>query len=113
MMKKIITLLTLSLLLFSCSSGPEKAAKNFTENLAKGKVDEAKKYATESTGKMIDFASGFGGLPINPNFKFEMIKDSIVENRAWVTFINQEGIKETIEVVKIDGDWLVHLESKK
>jgi len=112
-MKKIITVLALSTFLFSCSSGPESAAKNFTENLAKGKVDEAKKYATESTGKMIDFASGFGGLPVDPNFTFEMIKDSIVDNKAWVTFTNQKGKKETVEVVKIDGDWLVHMESKK
>ncbi len=63
-MKKIFLTLTASILLFSCSSEPEKAVQNFTENLAKGKVDEAKKYATESTGKMLDFASGFGGVKI-------------------------------------------------
>lgn len=112
-MKKTIFLLTLATFFLSCSSGPDIAAKNFTENLAKGKVDEAKKYATESTGKMIDFASGFGSLPVNPNFKFEVIKDSIVKNKAWVTFVDQEGVEETIEVVKIDGDWLVHMEVKK
>lgn len=112
-MKRIITLIAAAFLLVSCSSGPEKTVKNFTENLAKGKVDEAKKYATESTGKMIDFSSGFGGLPIDPNFEFKMIKDSIVDNKAWVTYTNQKGKEETIEVVKIDGDWLVHMESKK
>ena len=112
-MKKTITVLALSALVFSCSSGPEKAAKNFTENLAKGKVETAKDYATESTGKMLDFASGFGGLPVDPNFKFEMVKDSIVDNKAWVTYTNQEGKEETIEIVKIDGNWLVHMESKK
>lgn len=112
-MKKSITILTLSALLFSCSSGPENTAKNFTENLAKGKVDEAKKYATESTGKMIDFASGFGGIPVDPNYKFQMIKDSVAENKAWVTYLNEKGSEQTIEVVKIDGKWLVHMASKK
>lgn len=112
-MKKIISILAISLLLFSCSSGPSDAAKNFTENLAKGKVDEAKKYATESTGKMIDYANRFGGLPIDPNFRFEMLNDSIVKNKAWVTYTNQEGRIETVEVVKIDGNWLVHMDSKK
>jgi hypothetical protein len=112
-MRKIITVFALSTLLFSCSSGPESAAKNFTENLAKGKVEEAKKYATESTGKLIDFASSFGSLQVDPNFKFEMIKDSIVENKAWVTFKDQNGKEDTIELVKIDGKWLVHVESKK
>lgn len=112
-MKKTISILAISALLFSCSSGPSDAAKNFTENLAKGKVDEAKKYATESTGKMIDFLSGFGRIPVDPDFEFEMVKDSIVENKAWVTFTGQKGKEERIEVVKIDGDWLVHVESKK
>lgn len=112
-MKKTISILAITILLFSCSSGPSDVVKNFTENLAKGKVEEAKKYATESTGKMIDFVSSFGGLPVDPNFKFEMVKDSVVENKGWITFNNQKGKKETIEVVKIDGNWLVHMESKK
>lgn len=113
-MNKVITILGISALFISCSSGPEKAAKNFTENLAKGKVEEAKKYTTESTAKMLDFASSFGGLPIEPDYKFNLIKDSIVGNRAWVTFANQkDGKKDRIELVKIDGDWLVHMESKK
>ena len=112
-MKKIISILAVSTLLFSCSSEPSNVVEKFTENLAKGKVDEAKKYATEPTGKMLDFASGFGALPIEPNFEFKMIKDSISENKAWVTFTNQKGKEETIELVNIDGDWLVHMESKK
>ena len=112
-MKKIISILSISALLFSCSSGPSDAAKNFTENFAKGKVDEAKKYATESTGKMLDFASQLGKIKVKPNFKFEVLKDSIVENKAWVTLADSKGNKETIELVKIDGDWLVHVESKK
>lgn len=62
---------------------------------------------------MIDFASGFGGLPIDPDFKFEMVKDSIVDNRAWVMYTDQNGKEKTIEVVKIDGNWLVHMDQKK
>lgn len=112
-MRKILTVLALSALLFSCSSGPEKAARSFAENLAKGKIEEAKKYATEPTGSLIDLASTFGGLPINPNFKFEEVKSSIDKNKATVTFKNEDGETETFELVKIDGKWLVHMESKK
>ncbi|MDG4949453.1 DUF4878 domain-containing protein [Weeksellaceae bacterium KMM 9724] len=115
-MNKIIFIFAISFLLISCSTGPEKAAKNFSENLAKGKVDEAKKYATESTGKLLDFTSGFGGLKVDPDFKFKFIKDSIVDNRAWVTFKDEskESAKEQdIELVKVDGEWLIHVESKK
>lgn len=112
-MKKLFIIGAMGLLLTSCSSGPDASAKNFTENLAKGKVDEAKKYATESTGKLIDLASGFGGIPVDPNFKFKADKDSIVDNSAWVTYTNPKGKKEKIRLVKIDGKWLVHIESKK
>lgn len=111
-MKRIRIVMVLGLLA-SCASGPEKAVEKFAENLAKGKVEEAKKYATESTGKLIDMASGFGGIDVEPNYQFSMIKDSIVGNKAWVTYINQKGKEETMQVVKIDGDWLVHVESKK
>lgn len=112
-MKKNVMAIGIALLMMSCASGPEKAAEKFTESLAKGKVDEAKKYATETTGRVLDLASSFGGLPINPNFEFKMKKDSVVDNKAWITFTNQKGKEDTIELVKIDGKWLVHMESKK
>ncbi len=112
-MKKFFILIVTVLIFTACSSGPEKTAQKFTENLAKGKVDEAKKYATESTGKFLDLANSFGGIPIEPNFKFKMEKDSIVDNKAWITYINQKGEEDVIELVKIDGKWLVHMDSKK
>ena len=118
-MRKFILTLTVvaAFLISACSakpSGPHKATKNFTENMAHGKTEEAKKYATESTGQLLDFMVGMGGKSeINPDYEFQFVKDSIVENKAWVTFIDAEGDEETVEVVKIDGDWLVHMEAKK
>jgi len=114
-MKKAFFILLTVVLMCSCSSGPKSAAQNFSENLAKGKVDEAKKYATESTGKMLDFASGMGGgSKINPDFKFIFVKDSVADNRAWVTFKGAEEEREqTLELVKIDGDWKVNIDMKK
>lgn len=112
MKKALLSLLTIATIL-SCSDSPKDVAKNFSESLAKGKIEEAKKYSTESTGKMIDFASSFGTLPVNPNFKFQAQKDSIVDNTAWVYYTNEKGKKEHLKLVKIDGKWLVHIESKK
>ncbi len=111
-MKKSLTILCLAAIFFSCSSGPEEAVKNFTENLTKGKVEEAKKYATESTGAMLDMASSMGIVPVDPDFKFEMLNDSIVGNKAWITIANPNGRSEVMEVVKIDGDWLVNMKAK-
>jgi hypothetical protein len=114
-MRKMIIIGTIAaLLLSSCSSGPEATAKKFTENLAMGKVNEAKKYTTESTGKFLDLASGFGGLPVNPNFKFVPVKDSVVDNTAWITYKNETGkVQEKLMLVKIEGEWLVHMEKEK
>ncbi len=109
--------MAISALMLSCSSSskPEKVARHFTESLAVGKIDEAKKYATEPTKRMLDLMSSLGGssLPIEPDFEFEAIKDSIVGKKAWITFKNQEGEIEILELVKIDGEWLVHMEVKK
>jgi len=111
-MKKLLTILSSAAILFSCSSGPEESVKNFTENLSKGKVEEAKKYATESTGAMLDMASSMGIVPVDPDFKFEMLNDSKVGNKAWITIANPNGKSEVMEVVKIDGDWLVNMKAK-
>jgi hypothetical protein len=81
--------------------------------LSKGKVDEAKKYATESTGKMLDFMSTMSSVPVDPDFKFKPQRDSIVDNRAWVYFINKRGEEQSVQLVKIDGDWKVNMESNK
>lgn len=113
-MKKIITLSVLVTLLLSCSSNtPKNTAKHFSENIAKGKIEEAKKYCTEATGKLLDFASSLATVPVYPNYKFEFIKDSIVDNKAWITYKNEKDKESTLELVKIDDKWLVHHETKK
>lgn len=113
-MKKYLFIVLVAVLgLTACSSGPTDVAKNFSENLAQGKVDEAKKYATESTGKLLDMASGFGGIKVKPNFKFDAIKDSIVGDKAWVFFKDENGEQQTVELVKVDGKWLVDVGGKK
>lgn len=117
-MKKIITLIMFTFIVSCSSSAPGDAAKSFFENMAHGKIDEAKKYATEPTGKMLDFAAQLGGTPIEPDFKVEIIKDSIVGKKAWVTLKTYKGDEknekqETVELVEIDGKWLVHMDSKK
>jgi len=118
-MKKIISILILTILVSCSSSSPGDAAKSFFENMAHGKIEEAKKYATEPTGKMLDFAMSLGGnTPIEPDFEVEIIKDSIVGKKAWVTLIASAGEQkdekeQTVEMVEIDGKWLVHMDSKK
>ncbi|MCD7930664.1 MAG: DUF4878 domain-containing protein [Tannerellaceae bacterium] len=115
-MKKCLLACFLFAFLVACSSGPESAAQKFTENMAKGKYTEAKKYATESTGQLLDMVSGFGGGEVNPNFKFQLVDKAVDGNMAEVTYRDKnqpEGAEQTLQLVKIDGDWLVNMDMQK
>ncbi len=115
-MKKILFFALASILAFtscSSSSSPTDVAKNFSENLAKADVNGAKKYATESTGKLLDLANSFGAVKVQPNFKFDVIKDSIVGEKAWVFFKDENGAKQSVELIKEKGKWLVDAGGKK
>lgn len=114
-MKKLVLLFAISVMLLACSSsGPENAAKNFTENLAKGKIEEAKKYCTESTGQLLDFGNSLaGGVDIYPDYKFKLVKTEKEDSKATVTYIDPEGGEETLELVKIDGHWKVNIQNQK
>ena len=117
MKKRILTLFMVTIL-FSCSTNDTShitIAENFTENYAKGKISEAKKYATESTGKLIDLAISRKGHNASPNFEFVFLRDSISKNNAWVKFtgINDSIHSEELHLIKVDGQWLVNLNPKQ
>ncbi|MCW8796555.1 MAG: DUF4878 domain-containing protein [Chlorobium sp.] len=108
----------LALLLFfvltSCGNSPQSVAKNFTENLAKGKISEAKKYATEPTGEMLDFASKIGAMPVNTDFTFIYVDKTVEGDQATVRYKESpDGHEETIKLVRIDGEWKVHMQPGK
>lgn len=112
-MKRILLPFVLSLLFFSCTPGPGEVAKNFSENFTHGKIEEAKKYATKETGDFLDAAKEFNLITVDTDYKFKKVKDSIVGNRAWVTFIDLDGEEDVFELVKHDGKWLVQMELQK
>lgn len=110
-----ICIVGLLFVLVGCNSNaPKNVAEKFLLNLSVGKIDEAKKYATEPTGKMLDLMVGLGGAKdLNPNFKFTFVRDSIVENQAWVFYKDEKDKTDHIELVKLDGKWKVNVGSKK
>jgi len=111
-MKKIILVLFLGVL-FSCSSEPEKSVKKFLESSSKGDINEAKKIATKSTGKALDLLGRLGQDSFGEDFKFKILKDSIVGDKAWVMYAGTKHgkkYKETLELVLVEGKWLVSIE---
>lgn len=116
-MKKfvILTLLALlSTLLSSCTDSPSKVAMKFSQAVATGQVEEAKKYCTESTAKMLDMSAALGGMTENPNYKMNILRDSIVDNLAYVFFTENDSDREQVmKLNKIDGEWKVSMSGKK
>ena len=116
-MKKfvILTLLVLlSTLLSSCTDSPSEVAKKFSQAVATGQVEEAKKYCTESTAKMLDMSAALGGMTENPNYKMNILRDSIVDNLAYVFFTeNDSDMEQVMKLNKIDGEWKVSMSGKK
>ena len=104
-----IAISTAILLLTGCSSGPSDTAKEFLTHLSKGEVTKAKEYTTESTGQLLDLASNFGGIPSNPDFKFELVEEKVDGNKATIRYKeDSKGKVQSIHLVKIDGEWKVH-----
>lgn len=102
------------LVLLSCGDSPQSVAKNFTENLAKGKISEAKKYATEPTGEMLEFASKIGAMPVDPDFTFVFVEKTVEGDKATVVYRKSvDGPDERISLVRIDGKWKVHMQPTK
>lgn len=106
----LVATLLMAILLAGCGQSPKSTAKSFTENLARGKVTEAKKYATEQTGQMLDFATSMGAIPLEPNFQFIFVEESVDGNRAKVKFKEtKNGEVNAIDLVKVDGKWKVNM----
>lgn len=108
MMKKLWPLF-LFVLLISCQKNiePKDVAKKFVENIAAGNHEEAKKYATASTQLSIDIALSYGAENTDPDFKFNFVKDSIVQDKAWVFFEDQNHTENNIILRKVKDRWLV------
>lgn len=103
-----VLFLALALLGFAgCSPAPSATAEKFTVALAKGDVATAKKYCTQSTAQMLDFAVSMGAVQAQPDFKFVVTEQKIDGNRATVRFKDDKGKEEKIDLVKIDGRWQV------
>ncbi|SHF99724.1 DUF4878 domain-containing protein [Dysgonomonas macrotermitis] len=113
-MKKLLFILLLPFVFVACTgNGPEGAAKGFSESMAKGDMTEAKKYVTPQTGALLDMIGSMGGsekMPTYPDYKFEMVKDSIEgDSIAWVTYKTPTGDEDVLNLVKQDGEWKVSM----
>ncbi len=100
--------------LFGQSNNRQDVAIAFAENLAKGKITEAKKYATETSAVLLDLSIKLGAkLEIAPDASFSIMKDSIMGKKALVQVKDNNKAKakgEWYDMVTVDDNWLVDLD---
>lgn len=100
--------------IFSTTPEHQEVAIAFADNFAKGKLKEAKKYATEASAMLIELTGSLGGLDINPDANFRMVKDSISGKKGFVKLKDvskEKSIEEWYDVVMVDGEWKVNLDA--
>src|SRR5690606_17615403 len=122
-MKKVIAVLALaSMSLFvACSgNGPEGTAEKFVLHSTKGEFEEAKKYGTESTGRLLSMAEALGGEKIaemkekNKDAKVEIISSEVKDTTAVVKYKvtgmeGNDGTERSLNLVKRDNAWKVNM----
>ena len=105
-----------ALFLFGCAAdeSPEKAADKFLTAFNERQFDEARKYSTPETGKLIDLMENLTKMAQTEEKpdggKIVIVDHSINGDQATVSFT--EGDSEEVQELnmkKVDGTWLVHV----
>lgn len=113
----LLLLFSFSILTVSCKKepSPEQVAQKFLNAFNERKYDEARKYATPETGKLIDVMEKLTEnlesqeQPTTPP-AIEVLSHTVDGDKATVTFRESEtGEEQELSMKLVEGKWLVHL----
>jgi hypothetical protein len=98
------------------TNNPEYITEKFLYHINHLEFDEAKKYGTESTKQMLDLMKSLVGLipeqePPKPML-IEITSCDISGEKAKCHY-TADGKKESIDLLKTDGKWLVDLKKEQ
>ena len=103
--------------LFACTGNtPERVAKNYLKAFNNHEFEEAKKYGTEVTAKLLDMQIAFLKMgtmpePVVKDRKIKMLDEKIINDTTAVVTYQMEGSKgdQTLNLVKLNGQWKVEM----
>ncbi len=104
-----------TVLLTACGGGassPTQVAEQFLTHTNKMEFKEAKKYATKSTGEILDMIAGMAKMMgDNKEAKgFKITGETIDGDKATVNYRSDDKeADEQLQLIKEDGKWLVHM----
>ncbi|MBC8147187.1 MAG: DUF4878 domain-containing protein [Bacteroidetes bacterium] len=92
---------------------PESVAESFLNHLGKKEYEEAAAYGTEATKKYINVVEHFASMPGGDAEEVEVAEITnliakINGDAAVVTYM-ADGQEEQLDLVKVDGKWLVNI----
>lgn len=116
---RVLILLVFTGLVAACSpASPGDVAKKFMAHLSKAEFTEARQYASEQTGQLVDMmgkmSTSMGKkTKTDKNFSFILVDEKIEGDNATVRFRNNEGDRiQTMHLVEEKGKWKVNEEKK-
>ena len=114
-MRTKLTLIIVLFLYVSCASYPKRpmdVAKKFTDNMAKGKISKAKKYASYRVAELIDGGSRLIDFVDDRNIT--IISQKVSDNSAYVKYKRSDGTTGEMYLIKrTNGKWVVSTGSSK
>lgn len=122
-MKKLLFVFAACLVLLSSftflkmneKSDPKEVAYNYTVAVNKFDFEEAKKYSTEETKKLLDMLSSFASMApdsvIEQSKSFKVEIKEVIEkgDKCAVMLTNGNEKVEKIDLIKENGIWKVHM----
>ncbi|HNZ41711.1 MAG TPA: DUF4878 domain-containing protein [Bacteroidales bacterium] len=100
---------------------PAAVAVKFLKHLRAFEFDEARKLGTESTGKMLDMFSmmlelskekGKDPSKDKKDVNINVVKTAIDGKNAVVTYKDENGKEQQLDLVKVKGKWLVNMKKE-
>jgi hypothetical protein len=115
-MRKIFLLLSVVFIVFACGRGgtPKAVAENFLKAWMKGDFDEAKKYGTDDSKKLLDMMNNFKTIvedsAMEKNTSFEILREKIEGDNATVYYKEEGSQAEShLPLIKLNGEWKVNV----
>ena len=124
-MRKLFIFTAILVITFSCrflgfekKNTPEYAAKAFLTHFQKLEIDKDSEYGTENTKTIIQLFKGILSLVPDStknenNFSNIIIKYCVKDKNTAVCHYIANEKEETINLLKIDGKWLVDLKKEQ
>ncbi len=90
---------------------PERVVEKYLNHLSNNEYDEAAKYCTDETAQILSLMASLAEGEEPAGEQYENIQCTVEKENAYCTY-NIVGFDEAeaISLIKIDGEWKVHME---